>query len=176
MTTLAALQDGFGAFLIAALPANARTLVRGLIGEGPAPASPYIVYGVENFAMPSFMRTENTETEQIIRANTPVTMRVTVVGDRAGASVHDDAARLAMALHATQRTADLYKICGLFGTEPMQDLSKLEVGTMRARSDFRVLLSVPLDLTAPREVFDEVELTVTEPVKQFDKSIIVEGP
>ena len=176
MTTLAAIEDAFGTYIAASLPVGSRVLVRGNIGESPAPSSPYVIYRLAVTKHPEFTRTEYTSTDQIVRANTTVEFAVSVVGNRSGSTAMDDATRIALGLRLTQRTGDLYALCGLWGVEPVQDLSGVEVGTMRTRADFRVSLSVSTDITAPREWIAEVETTVTEPVRTFDKSIIVEAP
>lgn len=176
MTTMAQLSDAVGTYIIASLPANARQLVRGRVGDGPAPAGPYVIYRLESVTHPEFTRTEYVGDDQIIHANTVAVFVVTVVGDRPGQLAMDDASRIALGLRLTQRTADLYKICGLWSVEQVRDLTMLEIGTMRSRAELRIVLSVSAGITAAREYIDSVAVDVVSDAPPSDVSIVISAP
>lgn len=161
MSTPTQIENAVGAWLAAAMPA--RVLVRARIGEAPAPASPYLLYSLDAVEAPDSIRSETSEDAQRIEAaDSRLTFVIEVVGDRPGQTVRDDALRLGLSLRATQRTGDLFKVCGLWALGPLQNLTALETGTMRQRVRFTLTLSATLDSTETPETIGEVETGVFE--------------
>ncbi len=157
---------------------GARLLVKGRIGEGAAPAVPYLMYAVDLTELPDSIPVD-TDTLQTARApDTRLEVAMSVVGDIAAGnrSARNDAATLALSLRHSQRTADVLAQCGLWGVSPIRNLTAVEVGAMRQRYDFTVTLSAILTADAPAETIHEVtagvyeltiptqvDITITEP-------------
>lgn len=166
MATLVQVEDAVAALLVAL----GRTVVQGRIGEDGAPSTPYAMWRLDRIELGDFTRTTVGATEQIVIAsNTPLEFVINVVGAAAMA----DTVKFALSLRQSQRTADLYKLCGLSGVGPFQDLSGLEVGTYRQRVEFRLTLFTALDLTAPVELIETICVNVIEPLKEFDETYCV---
>lgn len=175
MSTPTQIEDAFAAFLSGVFDGS-RVTVAGLIGEGPAPSSPCVMWRLDSVDPDEFPRTEYVDDDQVIHSVSPMTFIVTCVGDRPGQSVRDDCLRVQMALRMSQRTGDLFKVCGFWGVEPVKNLTALETGKMRQRAEFRVVLSADLTLTAPREVMDEVDLRIVTIDPPSDFTFTVQGP
>lgn len=166
MATLIQVEDAVAARLVAL----GRTVVQGRIGEDGAPATPYAMWRLDRIEMGDFTRTVLDGADQIVIAtNTPLEFVINIVGGAAMA----DMVKFALSLRQSQRTADLYKLCGLSGFGPMQDLSALEVGTFRQRVEVRLTLFTALDLTAPVELIETICVNVLEPLKEFDETYCV---
>ncbi len=177
MSTVTQIEDAFAAFLSAQFPnPGGRVIVAGLIGEGPAPSGPAVMWRTDGWEPDEFPRTEYVDDDQIVHAVTPISMVVTLLGDRPGQSVRDDALRIGSALRMSQRTGDLYAVCGLWSVEEVRNLTALETGKMRQRAEFRVVLSADLTHTAPREWMDEVDLNVKTIDPPSDFTYTVQGP
>lgn len=177
MSTITEIEDAFAAFLSSTFPQpGGRDIVAGLIGEGPAPSRAAVIWRTDSWEPDEFPRTEYVGDDQVIHAVTPVTFVVTCLGDRPGQSVRDDCLRIQAALRLSQRTGDLFKVCGFWSAEEVRNLTALETDKMRQRAEFRVVLSADLTLTAPREVIDEVALTVATLAPPSDRTINVQGP
>lgn len=158
---------------------GARQLVKGRIGEAPAPAVPYLMYAVDLTQLPDSIPVDLGATAQTARApDTRLEVVLSVVGDITSAahSARNDAAALALSLRHSQRTTDVLAQCGLWGMSPIRNLTAVEVGTMRQRYDLTVTLSAILTADAPAEsihqvtagVFEltiptQVDITITEP-------------
>lgn len=143
---------------------GARELVKGRIGEAPAPAVPYIMYSVDVLELPDSIPTHDDGTTQTVRASAvPVEIALSIVGDLAApATARNDAARLLLTLRMSQRTADVLAMAGLAGVGPVRNMSAVEVGTMRQRFDTRVTLSAILTAEAATETIGQVEIGVFE--------------
>lgn len=151
----------------ALLAALGRAVAQGRIGEAGAPATPYAIWRLDRIQLEDFTRTEISGSNQIIiAANTPLEFVINIVGGAAMA----DMVKFALSLRQSQRTADLYKLCGLSGLGPMQDLSALETGTYRQRVEVRLTLFTALDLAAPVELIETMCINVIEPLKEFDET------
>jgi hypothetical protein len=164
MATLVQVENAVAALLVAL---GGRTIVQGRIGEDGAPSTPYAMWRLDRISLDDFTRTELNGTDQIVIAsNTPLEFVINIVG---GAAM-TDMVRFCLSLRQSQRTADLYKLCGLSGVGPMQDLSALEVGTYRQRVEVRLTLFTALELTAPVELIETICMQVLEPLKEFDET------
>lgn len=163
MATLVQVEDAVAALLVAL----GRTVVQGRIGEDGAPATPYAMWRLDRIQLDDFTRTTISGTDQIVIAtNTPLEFVINIVGGAAMA----DTVKFALSLRQSQRAADLYKLCGLSGVGPFQDLSAVEVGTFRQRVEHRLTLFTALDLTAPAELIETMCINVVEPQKEFDET------
>lgn len=184
MASLTDVENAVAALLVSA---TGREIVQGRIGEGAVPAAPFVLWDLDRIDIQDFTRTElfepeaianpnvivlsdgnpeavSTEAQQIIISpNTPLEFVINMIGGSAMA----DMVRFALSLRQSQRTADLYKLCGLSGVGPMLDLSAVEIGTYRQRVEMRLTLFTALDLTAPAELLETTRIHVVEASKQF---------
>lgn len=161
--TITELESAVAAWLNAVR--GARQLVKGRIGEAPAPAVPYLMYAVDIAELPAHMPLDTDGTTQTVRApDTRVEVPISVVGDitTGGHSARNDAAAFVMSLWQSQRTADMLAQCGLWGVGPVRNLTAVEVGTMRQRYDFTVTLSAILTADAPAETIESVTAGIYE--------------
>ena len=165
MATIVEVEDAVAA-LLAAL---GRTVIQGRIGEAPNPAEPYAMWSLDNLELSDFpvITVDDAGTEQsIVSTNTPLEFLVNIVGGPAMA----DAVRFGLSLRQSQRTLDLYALCGLSGLTPFQNLSSLEVGTYRQRIEFRLTLFAAVDLIVPPEWIETQCVQVREAGKEFDET------
>lgn len=137
----------------------ARDLIQGRAGEGPAPSSPAAMWVLESVEMPDHMHREYTDADQIVIATGS---RLEFLIEFFGGSAMADAVRFNLSLRQTQRTADLYKLCGLSGTDTPRNLSAVELGSYHQRAQMRLYVWTSLDLTAPAELMDSVQVQVNE--------------
>jgi hypothetical protein len=167
--TLTELENAFGLTLAAIMPA--RELVKGRVGDAAVPATPYVMYEAEDITLPDspVVSISDDETTQTVSAVTPVTFLLNFVGGNA----QSDAVRFSLALRLSQRTADLWKVCGLWGVSQIIDLSAVENGTMRARAEVRVTLSATLHIEHAAELIETVDIEITEPQSVYDMTITV---
>ena len=171
MSTTAQIADAFAAYLHAILPG--RMMIEGNVGEGAAPSVPACIWRLTSIEPDDFPRVEYVGDDQLLHSVTPLTFRVTCLG---GPDTIDACFRVAAGLRLSQRTSDLFKVCGFWGTQPVTDLSALETGTMRQRAEMLVVLSADITMTSPREWMDQVDLRVEAPAKAFDETVTVQGP
>lgn len=156
--------------LAAILGANGRVVVQGRIGEGGAPATPYIMWRLDTLELPDFTVTNIDGTDQMIIANnTPLEFVLDWVGGTAMA----DAALFGLSLRQSQRLFDLWRLCGLSGIGRLQDLSAVETGTFRQRVQTRLSLFTAVELTAPLELIETSVIQVREAAKGYDETFNV---
>lgn len=184
MASLTDVENAVAALLVLS---TGREIVQGRVGEGAVPAVPFVLWDLDRIEIQDFTRTElfdpsaivnpnvivlsdgdpeevQTGTQQIIISpNTPLEFVVNMIGGSAMA----DMVRFALSLRQSQRTGDLYKLCGLSGVGPILDLSAVEIGTYRQRVEMRLTLFTALDLTAPAELLETSCVHVRENSKQF---------
>lgn len=166
MPTITQVEDAFAAVLAL----TGRVLVQGRIGEGSAPSSPYAMWSLDNLELDIRpVRQIDGLVQRVISVNTPLVFLVNICGGNAMA----DAAQFALSFSQSQRLGDLYKLCGLSGISPLQNLSAVEVGTYRQRAELRVTLFAAVELTAPAEVFETSCVRVTETDRGFDETFCV---
>jgi len=171
MATLLEVQRALGQVLkdLADVP---RVMVVGRVSEGAVPKSPYIVYRLDKIQMDPQDPTvivDDANTQQVMANATPLEYVVEWVGgDAMGAAF-----RFSNLIFATQRTADLYAVCGFLDISDLMDLSGLELGTMRARVQARVTLNASLTSTAAAETIEHQGLRVIEQPHSFDKTFTV---
>lgn len=164
MATIAQVEDAVAALL----SALGRTVVQGRIGEAGAPSSPYAMWSLESLELSDFpVITIDGLTQTIISTNTPLEFLINLVGGPAMV----DATKFGLSLRQTQRTADLYKLCGLSGLTPFLNLAALETGTYRQRIEFRLTLFAAVDLVVTPEWIETQCVEIREASKEFDETI-----
>lgn len=143
---------------------NTRQVIKGKVGEVPAPASPYAMYWVEGIELSD--HTVNTPLDDQLNDNqivssraTPITYGINVVG---GDDAHNDAIVLSLAARASKRRFDLYKVCGFVGATQVINLSALETGTMRGRAQFMLSVSAALDFEIYEGTIGSVDIGLNE--------------
>lgn len=162
MATLTQVEDAVAALL----GALGRELVQGRIGEAPSPAEPYALWSLDRLTLSDFpVKSFGDVNQVIVSTNTPLEFLIDLVGGPAMA----DAVRFGLSLRQTQRTADLYKLCGLSGITSPQNLSAVEVGTYRQRVQLRLTLFTAVELTAPVEYIDTICVNVKSQEPEFDE-------
>lgn len=171
MSSITEIETAFATYLRDVLPG--RRMIRAKVGEAPAPSGPATLWDLAR-AVPSDNPVTTFEDENQIVTSTDTMLDFTVT--MLGGDAMSDAMRVSNGLRATQRTADLYRVCGLWGVEPPQDLSALETGTIRARAEFRVTLSAPIESVFARETIDTQQVTINEPAQQYDATFTIEAP
>lgn len=158
MSTLDVVETAFATYLRDVLPA--RVMVRGRVGEAAAPATAATLWDVATVTASDNPVTTYEDDDQIVTStDTVVSFLVTLIGGSAMA----DAVRVCNGMRASQRTGDLYAVCGLWGVDPAQDLTALETGTMRTRAEFRVALSAAIETVFIRETIDAEQVTIDTP-------------
>lgn len=163
MPTITQVEDAFAAVLAL----GGREIVQGRIGEGPVPSDPYAMWSLDNLEIDIRpVRLIDGMLQRVISVNTPLVFLVNICGGNAMA----DAAQFALSFSQSQRLGDLYKLCGLSGISPLQNLSAVEVGTYRQRAELRVTLFAAVELTAPAELLENIDVTVSEPGKGFEET------
>jgi hypothetical protein len=146
-------------------------MVLGRAGEAPVPAAPCIMYRLDNYVPQDHPRITIDDTLQTVHADaTPLEYVIEWIGGDAMAA----AARALALLHATQRTVDLFRVCGLMGASNPQDLTALELGTMRARVQVRLTLNASLTSTAAPETIEHQDARVRSTAPVFDKTFTID--
>lgn len=172
MASLTDVRQAVAQFVVDLFPD--REPVRGWYGEAPAPSGPYFFYRVEGVEFPDLLPAEVDDAGVIQTVRS--TSTVTVAFSLNGGDALGDAVRLRLALHQSQRTVDLYRVAGLLGVSSPQDLTALELGTMRTRADIRVSLSAALTLENAAEIGETQGLRIREQSHGYDQLItIVDG-
>lgn len=142
---------------------GSRVLVKGAIGESPAPSVPYVRYQLAGVQLPDFVALETGPTEQSARAaDTRLTFLIDVVGDVGADTARRAAGRLALTLRHTQRTADLFAVAGLWSVGEIRNLTAVELGTMRQRMQFQLTLSAILTAETAEESMHTVQTGIHE--------------
>ncbi len=171
MTTLVQLKQGVAALMKVMLPN--RIIHEGMVGEGAAPNRPYMIYRLESFDLPDSIVNNIDEVgedfTQSIRAMTGVIFGLSFIGGDAFA----DAQRFMLSVRMTQRSGDLWKICGLSGFSPIQDLTALEVGAMRQRVDVKMTLFTSLELIETMENIESINFVVNEDALEYSRLLNV---
>lgn len=163
IATITQVENAFAALLAL----SGRVLVEGRVGEDGAPAVPYAMWSLENLAISEFPVTEiDGVVQRVISTGTPFEFLVNFCGGDA----MGDAARFALSFHQSQRLNEIYKWCGLSGFTGPQDLTAVELGNFKKRVELRVTLFAAIDLTAPAELLENIDVTVTEPGKGFEET------
>lgn len=166
MATLTQVEDA----LAPLLTVSGRLPVQGRAGEAAAPDVPYTLWDLDSLELTDFPVVKIEGANQIIiAANTPLEFVLNFVGGNAMA----DAVTFGLSLRQSQRTADLYKLCGLSGLSPMRDLSAVETGTFRQRVEVRLTLFAAVDLTVAAELIETSCVQVREASKEFDETYCV---
>lgn len=163
MPTITQVEDAFAALLVA----TGREVVQGRIGEGPTPARPYAFWSLDNLELTDRpTRVIDGVLQRVIATGTPLVFLVNVCGGNA----MSDATQFALSFSQSQRLGDLYKIAGLSGISALQNLTAVELGNFRQRVELRVTLFAAIELTAPAELLENIDVTVTEPGKGFEET------
>lgn len=163
IATITEVENAFAALL----SLSGRVLVEGRVGEAGVPSSPYALWSLENLVLSEFpVKTIEGVNQRIVSTGTPFEFLVNFVGGDA----MGDAAKFALSFYQSQRLNELYKYCGLSGFTGPQDLTAVELGNFRKRVELRVTLFAAIDLTAPAELIENIDVTITEPSKGFEES------
>lgn len=154
MPSVLTLERAVADFLLAVAPA--RVLVKANDSEAGQPAGPFTEYDLNTAGglSKALARVDSAQDVQAIAATITVRLRFF------GGAAMQDAVNTALSLHATQRTFDLYAVCGLLGVSNPVDLTALELGTMKPRVDMTLTLSAMLDWTTEAETIGSVQITV----------------
>lgn len=167
MATLSDIEGAAADMLMSMFPD--RIPVRGWFGEAPAPAMPYFMYRTQVRDIPDSPITTTDGINQTVQAMATVAVDVSFNGGAA----YSDALKLILSLRQSQRTSDLWKVCGMLGISNPMDLTALELGAAKARTDLTLSLSASLTLTNDAEVIDSVDLALRESPHLFDHSITI---
>lgn len=166
IATITEVENAFAALLAQ----SGRELVEGRVGEAGAPAVPYALWSLESLVISDFpVRTFQGELQHIIASNTPFEFLVNFCGGDA----MGDAARFVLSFRQSQRLNELYKFCGLSGFSGPTDRTAMELGTFRKRVELRVTLFAAIDLTAPAELWETVNIDVVSESPQFDETVSI---
>lgn len=172
MASLLDVEQAAARFVVGLFPG--REPVRGWYGEAPAPSGPYFFYRPEIAEFPDILTADvdSAGTVQMVQGLSMVTVSFSFNGGDA----MGDAVKFRLALHQTQRTVDLYLVAGLLGVTAPQDMTALELGTMRTRADIRLSLSAALTLENDAEIGETQGIRIREQAHGYDQTItIVDG-
>lgn len=160
--TLTQVESAVAAWLNAVR--GARALVKGRIGEAAAPAVPYLMYSVGTVELPDSIPVAMDVSQTARAPDTVVEVNISVVGDitTGGHAARNDATALVLSLRHSQRTLDIKAAAGVWGVSQVQNMSALEVGTLRQRYDLTVTLSVILTADAAPETIEKVTTGIYE--------------
>lgn len=155
--------------------AGGRQIVKGRIGEAPAPNDPFIMYALEDIDLPNSVESKILDdgTQMASAPDTTVTFVLEVVGDMNAESARAAAARLQLTLYHSQRTADIFGSVGFWSVGSAQNLSGLEVGAMRQRFRIPLVLSAKLAAFDAPETIEQVDLGIHELTIPHDIEITV---
>lgn len=158
---------------------SARQVIEGKVGEDAAPSSPYVMFSIDGFTPSDFPVTtitgpDDAEIQTVTACAVPVVFLIDVVGGKGSNDAWQDTSNIILNLRLSQRSFDLYAVCGLMGVTNPVNLSALETGSMRSRVQFRITLSAALDLTAEAEIIESIDVTVIEPQRLYDETFTIE--
>ena len=127
-------------------------------GEAPRPRNPYVEIFVEMFSNPATQVVTHSEDGllETIKSNTLLTVTLDVYGD----NPMQDASKLMRSLYSASRYLDLWVICGLGGINDATDLTALERGALKQRSQISFTLYCILFDNFASDFFTTVELEV----------------
>lgn len=163
IATITEVENAFAALL----SQLGRVLVEGRVGEAGAPASPYAIWSLESLVISDFpVKTIDGLNQRIIATGTPFEFLVNFCGGNA----MGDAATFVLMFRQSQRLNELYKLCGLSGFTGPRDLTAVELGNFRKRVELRVTLFAAIDLTAPAELMEKIDTTVTQGIPPFNET------
>lgn len=163
IATITQVENAFAALLAQ----SGRELVEGRVGEAGAPASPYALWSLESLVISDFpVKAIDGLNQRIIATGTPFEFLVNFCGGNA----MGDAAKFALMFRQSQRLNELYKLCGLSGFTGPRDLTAVELGNFRKRVELRVTLFAAIDLTAPAELMEKIDTTVTQGIPPFNET------
>jgi hypothetical protein len=169
IATITQVENAFAALLALI----GREIVEGRVGEAGAPAVPYALWSLESLVISEFPFTEiDGDVQRLISAGTPFEFLVNFCGGDA----MGDAAKFVLFFHQSQRLNELYKYCGLSGFTGPSNRNAVELGNFRKRVELRVTLFAAIDLTAPAELIETIDTTVTEDSKSFTETTqVIQG-
>lgn len=163
IATITQVENAFAALLAL----SGRELVEGRVGEAGSPAVPYALWSLEGLVITDFpTRKFEGENQHIIATGTPFEFLVNFCGGNA----MGDAANFVLSFRQSQRLNELYKLCGLSGFTGPSDRTAVELGNFRKRVELRVTLFAAIDLTAPAELMEKIDTTVTQGIPPFNET------
>ncbi len=167
MTTLAEIENAIALLL----KQTGREVVQGQIGEFGVPNRPYISWNMNKIDFFDSVDTEMTPLGQVVKArSTPIDILINF----AGGNAFVDASTFCLSLRQSQRTADLYTLCGFAGVTPLQNLTAVELGKFRERVQFTLTLYAEITLSNTAEFIETVGVRVRSKSNQpYDNTFIV---
>lgn len=166
IATITQVENAFAALLAQ----SGRVLVEGRVGEAGAPAAPYALWSLEDLAISDFpVKSIEGSNQHIVSTGTPFEFLVNFCGGDA----MGDAAKFVLSFRQSQRLNELYKFCGLSGFTGPTNRTAVELGNFKKRVELRVTLFAAIDLTAPAELWETVNIDVVSESPEFDETVSI---